>query len=646
MKPTRRPVTSLAVAAILVLLLLATGTGSHAQGTPEPGGPPQKAPDVTASPTSPGTPGEARPEGPDSPAPVASPTGKAPSPEPSSARISSPKPRPKTKSPAPGASPTGASSPTLTVDDDGMAERPGGKPVKVLGRDAFRLYLTSKTFPLDKRVEGITRRLNLLMQKTDLDLDGFKVVDDPKTTGAAVLYHDRFLFAIMPQDTPFEGVSPNLFALRYVETLRAIYREAATQRAQALRDRAMTVGLQGLVAFPLCLLLCFYLLRLVEGRVHALEGRILKPLKIHQAVLLDSQAISSAIIFVFRFAVFVALAVAFSVFLDYFLSFFPGTADLRKTLLAAPLGLINESATSMIRYLPNLLFLVVCIFLVRFLLGLTDTVFLAMESGAIVVNAAYRDFLAIYRKMVRVVVMFFGLVLMLPNLPGYDLPIFKGLSVFAGLVLSIGSVGALSNAFAGISLLLSRGLKEGDRIKVGEHVGDVLEMSFATTRIRTIAKQDVTLPNSYLLQNGVLNMTSPVKEAGSTIVYIAITIGYDAHGDVVADLLTRAALATDGVLADPAPFVLQKSLDDFYVTYHLGAHTQVPEQTLRLVSDLNKNIRKCFDEGGVEIMSPHYSSLRDGACITIPERYRAASYEAPAFRLEASVKPSPPGPGQ
>jgi small-conductance mechanosensitive channel len=84
------------------------------------------------------------------------------------------------------------------------------------------------------------------------------------------------------------------------------------------------------------------------------------------------------------------------------------------------------------------------------------------------------------------------------------------------------------------------------------------------------------------------------------------------------ETLIKAAKQTEYILSEPAPFVLQTSLNDFYVSYELNAYTREANKQRRVYSLLHQNIQDCCKEAGIEIMSPHYNSIRDGNKSTIP----------------------------
>jgi small-conductance mechanosensitive channel len=209
-------------------------------------------------------------------------------------------------------------------------------------------------------------------------------------------------------------------------------------------------------------------------------------------------------------------------------------------------------------------------------------------------------------------------IMIFPFLPGSDSDIFKGVSVFVGLLISIGSSSAISNAVAGLVITYMRPFRIGDKIKIDEIIGTVMEKSALVTRIRTIKNEDITIPNSKILTSHTVNYSDPARETG-LIIHTTLTIGYDAPWRTVHRLLLEAATGTKGVLKDPAPFVLQTSLDDFYISYQINAYIRDADKMLHIKSELHQNILDSFNRGGVEIMSPHYRAERDGNEVTIPK---------------------------
>ncbi len=206
-----------------------------------------------------------------------------------------------------------------------------------------------------------------------------------------------------------------------------------------------------------------------------------------------------------------------------------------------------------------------------------------------------------------------------PYLPGSGSPAFQGVSIFLGVLLSLGSTSAVANVVAGIVITYTRAFKVGDRIKINDTEGRVIERSSFVTRILTPKKTEVSIPNATVMNSHIVNFSSQAEQSGVTL-HTTITIGYDINWQQVQKLLLYAAKKTEYVEEQPAPYVLQTALDDYYIEYELNVTTKRPNRMSTIYSDLHANILDSFQNAGVEIMSPHYRATRDGSEPTIPEK--------------------------
>jgi small-conductance mechanosensitive channel len=259
-------------------------------------------------------------------------------------------------------------------------------------------------------------------------------------------------------------------------------------------------------------------------------------------------------------------------------------------------------------------------------------VFVQIRKGEVRIPGFYPDWAEPTDKLLRLLVLTLALIVAFPYLPGAKSPAFQGISIFVGVLLSLGSSSAVANAIAGIILTYMRSFLIGDWVQIGDTMGEVVEKNMLITRLLTPKAEIITIPNATVMSGSVKNYSTQAKKSG-VIFYTTVSIGFDVPWRTVHQLLINAALETEHVLGRPAPFVLQRSLDDFYVTYELNAYTDSPREVLNIYSDLHRNIQDKFNEAGVEICSPHYSALRDGNGIAIPEQYVAPDYKAPGFRL-------------
>jgi len=289
-------------------------------------------------------------------------------------------------------------------------------------------------------------------------------------------------------------------------------------------------------------------------------------------------------------------------------------------------------------YIPKLFFIAVIVIITRYVIKGLLFLFKSVEQGRLSLPGVSPDLAMITYKIVRFLVLAFAVVMAYPYLPGSQSEALKGVSLFIGIIFSLGSTSAVANAMAGLSLVYMRAFRVGDRVKIGDTVGDVLEMRMNVTRIRTIKNVEVTLSNKQVLDSPILNYSTEARTRG-LILHTAVTIGYDAPWRTIHRLLLEAALKTGHIQKEPAPFVLQTALNDFYVSYELNAYTDQPNRMADIFSHLHQNIQDSFNEAGVEIMSPHYTQLRDGSRTAIPDPYLPEGYDPRALRVYQSLSP-------
>ena len=334
-----------------------------------------------------------------------------------------------------------------------------------------------------------------------------------------------------------------------------------------------------------------------------------------------------------RIALGLLLLVQLSFLLSYTFSLFPLTQGISTTLLDALVGAFESIWNGFVDYLPNLAMLFVIGSICYYLTKLFKIFFLGIERGDLHVSGFYPDWAQPTFDLVRFLLIAFALVVSFPYLPGSGTGALQGVSIFFGVLLTFGSSSAVSNAVAGVFITYMRPYKIGDRIRVGDTFGDVIEKNLLITRIRTIKNVEVTVPNGTVLSSQIINLSAEAK-TNRLILNTSVTIGYDAPWRTVHELLIAAARATEHVLESPAPFVLQTALNDFNVSYEINAYTDQPNLSHLIYSELHANIQEKFNQGGVEIMSPNYFALRDGNTVTIPEADRPAGYDAPSFRVK------------
>lgn len=371
------------------------------------------------------------------------------------------------------------------------------------------------------------------------------------------------------------------------------------------------------------------------------RGSLIRSVQVKSVEILSEDRILGMLLLTISLARLACVAAAVYLYAILTLGLFEATRGWSGTLVAYLLKPIKSVLLSITGFLPNLFYIAVIILFAYYLIRLFRFFFSEVEKGALTLPGFYPEWAMPTFKLVRFLVFFFALIVVFPYIPGSDSPGFKGLSVFLGLLLSLGSSTAIANIIAGVAITYMRPFKIGDRVNINGTVGDVIEKTLLVTRIRTIKNVDITVPNSMVLNNQIINYSSSAAERG-LILNTTVTIGYDAPWRKVHELLCLAARSTPNILETPAPFILQTALNDFYVSYELNAYTDRPDIMAATYSLLHQNIQDRFNEGGVEIMSPHYAAYRNGNEPAVPEEYRSGK---PALPIMDIFPPSPPAGG-
>lgn len=365
------------------------------------------------------------------------------------------------------------------------------------------------------------------------------------------------------------------------------------------------------------------------------EGRLLKELKFQNTTLISEDRLVEAIDFFIGVVRLFFVLLIFYIYLVVVLSFFPvtrGVTDVLFGYLAAPLKKIG---LGVLGYIPNLFFVAVIGVIAFYGNRFVRAFFTEVERGRIRVPGFYRDWAVPTHRIITFLIIAFSAVVVFPYLPGSESDAFKGISIFLGFVVSLSSSTVLANVIAGLVVTYTRPFAVGDRVRIADTVGDVTATTLLVTRVRTVKNVEITIPNGMVLGSHIINYSTGAKKEG-VILHTSVTIGYDVPYEKVERMLARAARETDFIRDDPAPFVLQKSLDDFYVNYEVNAFTDHPEKMERIYSGLHRSIQRIFFENGVEILSPHYRAVRGGAEAAIPAGHVPDEYVPPAIPVSFS----------
>lgn len=319
-------------------------------------------------------------------------------------------------------------------------------------------------------------------------------------------------------------------------------------------------------------------------------------------------------------------------YIPIILSFFPATAEYTEIIFGYIQYPISYIGTGFIGYLPNIFQILIIILLARYTLKVIRFFFRAISRGAISFPGFYKEWAMPTYSITRFLIFIFASVTIFPLLPGAQSPAFQGISIFLAALFSLGSTAAVSNVIAGVLLTYTRAFQIGDRVQIGDTIGDVTERTLLASHIRTIKNESVTIPNSEVLASHTINYSTMAEKEG-LILHAVVTIGYNVPWDKVHKLLIKAAKETGGLKKRPGPFVYQTALQNSAVEYEINAYTSKPNEMADIYSELRKNILDNFNKAKIEILSPIYTSIRDGNETTLPSKNRKKGYEAPGFKM-------------
>ncbi|MDE7377186.1 MAG: mechanosensitive ion channel family protein [Muribaculaceae bacterium] len=382
-------------------------------------------------------------------------------------------------------------------------------------------------------------------------------------------------------------------------------------------------GLCLLVIVVQYLLILFtnYLYRRLKRRIMRFTNKRINPVVIRDYELLNKRQLGRILVFFSNILRWLVLLVQLTVSVPIIFAIFPQTEKLAMQIFGYILEPIKMVLKAIVDYIPNFFIIIVIWLCIKYLIKGIKYIANEIENEKLKITGFYPDWAQPSFNIIRFLLYAFMIAMIYPYLPGSSSGIFQGISVFVGLIVSLGSSTVIGNIIAGLVITYMRPFKLGDRIKLDDTVGNVIEKTPFVTRLRTPKNEVVTIPNSFIMSSHTVNYSASARQFG-LIIHTTVTIGYDVPWRQVHRMLIAAAEMTPGVLAEPRPFVLETGLSDYYPCYHLNSYIKDADSQGPIMSDLHQNIQDIFAEAGIEIMSPQYIAARDGNPSTVPTDYK------------------------
>lgn len=517
-----------------------------------------------------------------------------------------------------------------TVGQTPNTSSPEGAAVVVKGKRLFYFYSNIGEYTPRQRAIMASEALQRLAENPDFDVDSIRVQETP--TGTDVVSGSTVIATVTPEDAKIAQSSTTQMANNFASRVRL----AVSERREQTTTSNMAIGAGLTVVATIILLLSLVLVsKLAADLCIAIghqRGRAIKGLKIQNAELIGANALADLFLTIVKFSQILLWFALLATYVVQVLGFFPGTKHLAKAVIANTLIPLASIWEKILEYFPSLVMLVLITLVTYAVMGFARFFFDSLRDGTIKFADFDPDWAEPTFKLSRFLIIAFALMVAMPYLPGWESPAFKQVGLVLGILVSFGSTGVVSNVMAGAVLTYTNAFKFGDRVKIGETVGDIVEKNLFVTKVRTPKNEMVSIPNGSIMTSNVTNYSTLAREK-QLILYTSVTIGYDEPWEQVESCLMAAAAESYGLLKDPKPFILQNELADFYVDYQLNVYTDLANEMPFVYSELHKKIQDKFNEAGIEIMSPHVFSVRDGNDIAIPKQYRGDNYKRPTFGI-------------
>lgn len=493
-----------------------------------------------------------------------------------------------------------------------------GSPVMVDGDTLFYLYTKKGGETAFQRAQEAGELMEVIGKK--INLDPGRVYIENTDIFSDIMYDTQVLVSFTDADAMWEGISRDSLVISRKQIVVEKFQQMKKQYGIWRTIKSVLYCLLVLVAqFFLYRLTCWGFSK-IEKRIQKLKETTLKPIKIQSYEILDTEKQVALLLVANRIAKYLVVLLQLLISLPIIFSIFPSTKGFALQLLDYFLVPVKKIVFGVIGYIPNLITIVVIWYATRSLVRLARYVALEIENGNLKLKNFYPEWAMPTFIIVRILLYIFMIAMIYKYLPGSDSGVFQGISVFVGLVISLGSSTLITNLMAGLVITFMRPFRVGDRIKLNDTTGDIIEKTPLVTRVKTPKNEIVTVPNSFVMSSLTTNYSASAQEYG-LIIHTDVTFGYEVPWQQVHQIMIQAALATPHIEAQPSPFVLQTKLDDWYVVYQINAYTRHPEKMALIYSQLHQNIQDMFHAAGIELLSPHFMGVRQADQIYMPDEY-------------------------
>jgi len=480
-------------------------------------------------------------------------------------------------------------------------------PVEVDGEALF-VVRGSSALPATERAAKIQERI---IEMGELSRSQPVVITQRENEfGSAILANGRMLTITTRADAEFEQLDIDVLAGLHAEAIEAAIEQYRLSRSNEARVDSALVAVGWTIAFLIVSVLFFRKRHTIVNTVEKLTENRFTQVEEATGSVVQGKAVAQLVGFLCNVLLWTILLFLLYYYLSFVLLSFAETRPFAQILLTYVSEPMIDVIWGFISYLPNLVTLLIIFLVTRYVIKGLRLLVENIEAGTFELPNFEPHWIAPTFNIARVVIIAIAFVFAYPYIPGSDSRAFQGLTILAGLMVSLGSNTVISNMMAGLFLIYRRSTNIGDRIKVGDQIGDVIEVKLMETMIKSIKNEMISIPNAQLLNSEVVNYSRKIDGRG-LLVHSTVGIGYEEPQEKVEAMLIEAANRTNGLKKSPDPFVLWTALADYAINYQINAFTTRGSSLPKIMSDLHRNIVAVFNENNVQIMTPSYMADPD-----------------------------------
>jgi small-conductance mechanosensitive channel len=484
------------------------------------------------------------------------------------------------------------------------------------------------SYPAESRAARIADNIRKLAADSSVTAASFHIVEEDGLS--RIFAGDRLVMVVTDHDAQREGSHRTVLSKANMQRITTALADYRRDRSAASLLRNGALALLATLGLAILLWLGARLMRWLDVVLENQVKHRLKGLEQQSMRIVNASHLWRFLGGVRSVAWTAAMLIAIVAYLDFLLHLFPWTRHFGHQLYALLTDPLYTIGQGILEAIPKLVVLAIIIAVMRYLLQALRLLFAGIAADRVRFGSFEKEWAWPTYRLMRLLLLALTVVLAYPYIPGSQSEIFKGVSIFFGVIFSLGSSSLIGNIIAGYSLTYRRAFRIGDRVCIGDHVGDVTEMRLLVSHLRTPKNEEVVIPNSEILNSSVVNYTT-FANTGELILHTTVGIGYETPWRQVEAMLLEAAARTDGILKQPPPYVLQKALGDFAVTYEINGCCNDARTMGFIYTKLHAAILDVFNEYGIQIMTPAYEGDPEIPKIVPKEQW----YTAPA-RPEAA----------